>query len=59
MTYPHGTMTGMDFSGDISMASTGQYIRHKWQIWQSAGYAITALPCSIRMTSQGQDFTHS
>jgi len=61
ISYPHGTMTGMDFSGDISMASTGQYIRQRWQIWQSAGYVIFALPVSgsIRITSQGQALTHS
>jgi len=52
-------MTGMLFSGVMVMASTGQYIRHKWQIWQSSGYLMTALPVprSMRMTSVGQDFT--
>jgi len=25
-------MTGIDFSGEIVIASTGQYILHKWHI---------------------------
>jgi hypothetical protein len=37
LIYPHETITGMDFSGEMVMASTGQYMRHRWQIWQSAG----------------------
>lgn len=50
----------MDFSGLIVIASTGQYMRHKWQIWQSAGYLITAFRFagSIRITSVGQVLTH-
>ena len=52
-------MTGMDLSGEMVMASTGQYMRQRWQIWQSSGYWITALLVfgSIRITSVGQTWT--
>jgi hypothetical protein len=29
IVYPHETTTGIDFSGEMVMASTGQYIRHR------------------------------
>jgi hypothetical protein len=29
IVYPHETTTGIDFSGEMVMASTGQYILHK------------------------------
>jgi len=29
MIYPHETITGIDFSGEIVIAPTGQYIAHK------------------------------
>jgi hypothetical protein len=29
ISYPHETTTGMDFSCEMVMASTGQYIRHR------------------------------
>jgi hypothetical protein len=50
----------MDFSGEIVMASTGQYILHKWHIWQSAGYAMNAFFVfgSLRMTSVGHVSMH-
>ena len=35
---PRRRQPGIDLSGVMVMASTGQYIRHKWQIWQSATY---------------------
>lgn len=43
------------------MASTGQYNLHKWQIWQSSGYTISAFLESEfnRITSVGQLFMHS
>ena len=41
------------------MASTGQYILHRWQIWQASGYFISAFPFSFkRITSVGHVFTH-
>jgi hypothetical protein len=52
-------MTGMDFSGVMVIAWTGQYMLHRWHIWQSAGYLITALWVlgSSRITSVGQVLT--
>jgi hypothetical protein len=43
------------------MASTGQYILHKWHIWQSSGYKISAFFESgfNLITSVGQLFMHS
>jgi hypothetical protein len=29
LVYPHETTTGIVFSGEMVMASTGQYMRHK------------------------------
>ncbi len=29
IVYPHETITGIDFSGEMVIASTGQYILHK------------------------------
>lgn len=43
------------------IASTGQYIRHKWHIWQSSGYKISAffeLGFNL-ITSVGQLLMHS
>ncbi len=50
----------MDLSGVMVMASTGQFILHKWQIWQSAGYLMNAFFVfgSWRITSVGQVLTH-
>ena len=57
---PHDTMTGIAFSGEIVIASTGQYILHRWQIWQSAPYLMIAffVSGSSRKTSVGQLCTH-
>lgn len=51
----------MVFSGEMVIASTGQYIRHKWQIWQSSGYKISAfLESGFNLnTSVGQLLIHS
>lgn len=60
--YPHPTIGLSHLSGDTVMVpGDEQKVSHRWQVWQSSGNIMAALPVSssIRMTSMGQLITHS